>query len=88
MLALVEADLGPALARRVARHLVVFMQRPGGQAQFSIRLRANPVEHSSLRAVLDAIAEDPAADPASPPSAIAPASASATWCRSSPASWG
>jgi transcriptional regulator GlxA family with amidase domain len=36
----VEADLGPGIARRVARHLVVFMQRPGGQAQFSVRLQA------------------------------------------------
>src|SRR4051812_3433485 len=37
-LALVEADHGAALARDVARHLVVFMQRPGGQTQFSARL--------------------------------------------------
>jgi transcriptional regulator GlxA family with amidase domain len=34
-LALVEQDLGPALALSVARHLVVFLKRPGGQAQFS-----------------------------------------------------
>ena len=34
-LALVEEDLGPALALSVARHLVVFLKRPGGQAQFS-----------------------------------------------------
>jgi transcriptional regulator GlxA family with amidase domain len=31
-LALVEADHGAAVARLVAQHLVVFMQRPGGQA--------------------------------------------------------
>ncbi|WUR15248.1 GlxA family transcriptional regulator [[Empedobacter] haloabium] len=37
-LALVERDLGAALARAVARELVVFMKRPGGQAQFSTRL--------------------------------------------------
>ncbi|AVR96341.1 GlxA family transcriptional regulator [Pseudoduganella armeniaca] len=37
-LALVERDLGTALARAVARELVVFMKRPGGQAQFSTRL--------------------------------------------------
>lgn len=61
-LALVEADHGAAIARRVAQHLVVFMQRPGGQAQFSIRLSAQPVEHAPLRAVLDAVAEDPAGD--------------------------
>ncbi|MGU3360713.1 GlxA family transcriptional regulator [Methylobacterium sp. M6A4_1b] len=34
-LALVEADLGRAAALGVARHLVVFLKRPGGQAQFS-----------------------------------------------------
>lgn len=61
-LALVEADHGAALARRVARHLVVFMQRPGGQAQFSVRLQAQPVEPGVLRSLLDAIAEDPAGD--------------------------
>ena len=61
-LALVEADLGPGVARRVARHLVVFMQRPGGQAQFSVRLQAEPVERPALRDLLDGIAADPAAD--------------------------
>jgi transcriptional regulator GlxA family with amidase domain len=34
-LALVEEDLGRELALAVARHLVVFLKRPGGQAQFS-----------------------------------------------------
>lgn len=34
-LALVEADLGRPLALAVARHLVMFIRRPGGQAQFS-----------------------------------------------------
>ena len=37
-LALVEEDHGPKLARTVARWIVVFLQRPGGQAQFSERL--------------------------------------------------
>ncbi len=37
-LALVEADLGRAIATEVARHLVVFAKRPGGQAQFSAGL--------------------------------------------------
>jgi transcriptional regulator GlxA family with amidase domain len=37
-LALVEEDLGPSLALAVARYLVVFMKRPGGQAQFSTAL--------------------------------------------------
>jgi len=34
-LAFVEADLGPRVALAVARQLVVFLKRPGGQAQFS-----------------------------------------------------
>ena len=37
-LAFVEADLGRAAAVAVARQLVVFAKRPGGQAQFSARL--------------------------------------------------
>jgi len=38
-LALVEADLGRAAALAVARQLVVFLKRPGGQAQFSATLK-------------------------------------------------
>ena len=37
-LALVEEDLGRAVALAVARYLVVFLKRPGGQAQFSAAL--------------------------------------------------
>ena len=37
-LALVEEDLGRSLALDVARYLVVFLKRPGGQAQFSSAL--------------------------------------------------
>ena len=37
-LALVEEDLGRATALDVARELVVFLKRPGGQAQFSTML--------------------------------------------------
>jgi len=39
-LALIEEDLGRALALQVARHLVVFLKRPGGQSQFSAPLQA------------------------------------------------
>jgi transcriptional regulator GlxA family with amidase domain len=61
-LALVEADHGFEVARAVARWLVIFMQRPGGQSQFSERL-AHPVpSNSALRAVLDDIAADPSGD--------------------------
>lgn len=34
-LALIEDDLGPVIARRTARQLVVFQRRPGGQSQYS-----------------------------------------------------
>lgn len=37
-LAMVEADLGNALATRTARRMVVYMRRSGGQAQFSTPL--------------------------------------------------
>lgn len=37
-LALVEEDLGRLMALEVARHLVVFLKRPGGQSQFSVTL--------------------------------------------------
>lgn len=37
-LALVEADLGRDAALAIARHLVMFLKRPGGQAQFSAAL--------------------------------------------------
>ena len=39
-LALVEEDLGSTAARSVARQLVVFVQRPGNQRQFSVQLTA------------------------------------------------
>ena len=43
-LALVEEDLGHALALAVARYLVVFLKRPGGQAQFSAALSLQQAE--------------------------------------------
>jgi transcriptional regulator GlxA family with amidase domain len=61
-LALVECDNGAELARDVARHLVVFMQRPGGQAQFSVRLDLATTTQSPLRHVLDDVVRDPAGD--------------------------
>ncbi|WP_199548882.1 GlxA family transcriptional regulator [Streptomyces sp. N35] len=61
-LALVEADEGPDLAREVARDLVVFLQRPGGQSQFSVAARTPTPRHGTLTALLRSIAADPAAD--------------------------
>ena len=61
-LALIEEDHGPELARTVARWTVMFLQRPGGQSQFSERLALPGTITSPVRQVLDAIAADPAAD--------------------------
>ncbi|EKF21069.1 bacterial regulatory helix-turn-helix s, AraC family protein [Mycolicibacterium hassiacum DSM 44199] len=61
-LALVESDYGTDVARRVARWMVVFLQRPGGQAQFSVWTESAAPVSRSLRAILDSVIADPAAD--------------------------
>jgi transcriptional regulator GlxA family with amidase domain len=43
-LALVEEDVGRSLALAVARHLVMFLKRPGGQTQFSTVLSLQGAE--------------------------------------------
>jgi transcriptional regulator GlxA family with amidase domain len=48
-LALVEEDLGPEVALAVARQLVVFLKRPGGQSQFSSALSAQQAARPALR---------------------------------------
>ncbi len=58
-LALVEQDHGADLARSVARSLVVFMQRPGGQSQFSAPLEVRPARTPALRSVVDLVAAQP-----------------------------
>ncbi|SHN45878.1 GlxA family transcriptional regulator [Cryptosporangium aurantiacum] len=60
-LALLEEDLGPDVARTVARWLVVFLQRPGGQAQYGIPKPGPVPRNPALRAAVDAVAADPAA---------------------------
>lgn len=59
-LALVEMDYGTELVRDVARWLVVYLKRAGGQSQFSVLVEADPAPQSPLRAVTDAVAADPA----------------------------
>lgn len=61
-LSLVEDDHGPQVALTVARWTVMFLQRPGGQSQFSERLALPSGLASPVRQVLDAIVADPAAD--------------------------
>jgi transcriptional regulator GlxA family with amidase domain len=65
-LALLEDDHGEQLARQVAQSLVVFLQRPGGQSQFSPTLSGPRPRTSALRSVFDAVAADPAADHSTP----------------------
>ena len=50
-LALVEQDHGQALALDVARQLVVFLKRPGGQSQFSAHLAAQFAGKSVIQEV-------------------------------------
>jgi transcriptional regulator GlxA family with amidase domain len=61
-LTLVEEDLGRDAALEVARQLVVFLRRPGNQAQFSAQLRAQVAQRRPLREVQQWITERPAAD--------------------------
>ncbi|MFI0718168.1 GlxA family transcriptional regulator [Streptomyces sp. NPDC021224] len=61
-LALVEEDLGRDAALAVARGLVVFLRRPGSQAQFSTQLAAQVAEREPLREVQRWITEHPEAD--------------------------
>jgi transcriptional regulator GlxA family with amidase domain len=61
-LALVESDYGPDVARRVARWMVVFLQRPGGQAQFSVWTEAALPVSKGLREILDSVIANPGAD--------------------------
>jgi transcriptional regulator GlxA family with amidase domain len=58
-LALVEADFGADLARTTARELVVFLQRPGGQSQFSAALDTPPARSDPLRLVTETVLADP-----------------------------
>jgi transcriptional regulator GlxA family with amidase domain len=61
-LALVEEDLGPAAALAVARELVVYARRPGGQAQFSVQLAHQTAEPRPLRELQMWIGEHPDED--------------------------
>lgn len=61
-LALVEEDHGADRARTVARHLVVFPRRAGGQSQFSDPHLVPATRHPVLRVVFDAVTSRPDGD--------------------------
>lgn len=61
-LALVEQDHGPALALEVARWLVMYLRRPGGQSQFSAPLAAQVAEHETVSALVAWMSDNLRAD--------------------------
>nr|WP_238379995.1 helix-turn-helix domain-containing protein [Janthinobacterium sp. Marseille] len=48
-LALVEEDFGREVALEVARDLVIYLKRPGGQSQFSVHLSSQMNTHPTIR---------------------------------------
>ncbi|HIW91960.1 MAG TPA: DJ-1/PfpI family protein [Candidatus Corynebacterium avicola] len=58
-LSLVEEDLGAESTRDIAREMVVFMHRPGGQSQFAGAPNTPAAENPILREVLARVQADP-----------------------------
>jgi len=56
-LAMVEEDHGHALALEIARHMVLFLRRPGGQSQFSSQLEAQAADLRPIRELIAWISE-------------------------------
>jgi transcriptional regulator GlxA family with amidase domain len=61
-LALLEEDHGRDVALAVARELVMFLRRPGGQSQFSVQLSAQVADREPLRDLQQWIADHLGAD--------------------------
>ena len=61
-LAIVEEDHGSAVARQVAKLMVVFLRRPGGQSQHATRSPAVRARSEPLRTAIDAVIAKPDAD--------------------------
>lgn len=61
-LALVEEDVGREVALAVARQMVLFLKRPGGQSQFSAQLASPLASRPPLRDLQGWIHEHPDAD--------------------------
>ncbi|OMC49238.1 GlxA family transcriptional regulator [Mycobacterium sp. IS-1264] len=58
-LSLVEDDHGTELAQTVARYLVLYLRRPGGQTQFAAPVWMPRAKRPSIREVQDAIESEP-----------------------------
>ncbi len=61
-LAMVEDDLGTEVARTVARWLVMFLHRPGGQTQFASPVWVDRAERPSVRTVQNLVESSPGDD--------------------------
>jgi len=61
-LALVEQDFGRKLALDVARSMVMFLSRPGGQSQFSVQLSGQSADREPIRDLQAWIADNLGAD--------------------------
>ena len=61
-LALVEADAGPAVSLAVARELVLYMRRAGGQSQYSSTLQTQTLASPRLQQLINDIMTNPGAD--------------------------
>ncbi|HEX3316651.1 MAG TPA: GlxA family transcriptional regulator [Solirubrobacteraceae bacterium] len=61
-LAMVEEDLGRDVALILARHLVLFLRRPGGQSQFSAQLTAQLADRDAIRELQQWMVDRPEAD--------------------------
>ena len=59
---LVEEDLGREVALAVARRLVIFLKRPGGQTQYSVHLAVQAARPGPIRKVQQLVFDQPAAD--------------------------
>lgn len=58
-LALVEEDHGTEVAQTVARWLVLYLRRPGGQTQFAAPVWVARAKREPIRAVQDAVESEP-----------------------------
>jgi len=61
-LALVEDDLGPDVSQLIARWLVMFVHRPGGQTQFATPVWTPRAARSAVRDVQARVEADPGGD--------------------------
>ncbi|MET0577023.1 MAG: helix-turn-helix domain-containing protein [Ilumatobacteraceae bacterium] len=61
-LALVEHDHSTRIAQTIARHLVMFLRRPGGQSQFAAPTWIRQASPGPIRRAQELVIDDPGAD--------------------------